>query len=199
MGFSDLESELISMTPPREFLDKNFTEAIPYNSQRRHVVNVMEKRLKLKTRPTFDWKSMKLNLPYLVGTTLDSTFRKSIIIGDTFLWIRGYFPEVLVNPESDVGMQYYLQLGQSAYGNAYKAGRKSKGNLSDVVLFDELADNYKNLVRAIFEFKLRFLPPNKNLAERVLRKMDAVLYHGELFEIYPILHGRSFEKPTILH
>ncbi|MBS3096985.1 hypothetical protein J4480_06130 [Candidatus Woesearchaeota archaeon] len=186
--------DLISRENPREFFDRNLS--IPYEKQRKHVAERVMLRF---LRHNLHLKQGEIKIQNVVGSNLKSSYRKSEFIGNLSLFLDGYRTEFLLQPELGGGLDYFITLGQRAYWYAYKAGRKIKGNVSEVTNFEEMADNYRNLVKAIFEFKIRFLPQDKELSDKVLREMDLALYHGGLSDLYPILHGKSIEQIPTLH
>lgn len=201
MESGGLDIDIVSKQEPHEFFDKEFYEHIPERRQRKHVVsNVMVYFMNSKNLKLSGWQPISEDFKKMVGTGWDEDSERLKHTGNELLWLISNMTDLFISRYAPkMGLEYFIQAGQLAYSHAFKIESRLKGNNPSVFVFDEMADNYKNLVRAIFESRVRFLHPDKDLSEKVIREMDDVLYYGSLPQLYKILHGRSVEKPPTLH
>ena len=77
-----------------------------------------------------------------------SRMQKLREVGDTSLFVSGFFPDSLNRSLIDV--DYYIGMGELAYGHLAHAGAASRGALWREV-FAELADNFKRFVAVLAE------------------------------------------------
>lgn len=194
----------IIRTAPRHIFSKAFRDLISDKYHRKHVVDVMVKYIPMEQtfnkprglngRLTFNWKSDLMEIPLVLGSDLH-VFDTWAEFGDEILW-KSRYPEHLVKSrEPRFGLEYSFDLARRSYDYAYKAGSRIFGRTRTIQLYDELADNFKNLARAVFEFRVLsekelVLPP------KVEREVRLVMYDGGPIRFYNPNKELS-KKPTI--
>lgn len=103
-------------------------------------------------------------------------------VGDTSLYVAGFFAESLSRTLVDV--DYYVGLGQSAYGQLARSFGGTRSNRSIGEVYEELAEKFPKFVDVLMQVRKR-----TNLAE-----LNQTTDIGKLYEIWLRTRDEWVEK-----
>ncbi|MBI2558267.1 hypothetical protein HYW20_03010 [Candidatus Woesearchaeota archaeon] len=120
--------------------------------------------------------------PMVVGSDMHA-FDMSAEYGDMILFMSRFPEQLAGSKESRFGLEHSFELARGFYNGAYKAGSKIFGHTPSIVLYDELADNLRELARAVFESRVDI--NNKKMLPKTAKEISDVFYNGEAIPSQP--------------
>jgi hypothetical protein len=123
-----------------------------------YLVNLLERF----ARPAPGWDSRPLALDYLESFHSPPPHRLAKLkhVGDTALFLAGVFMDRL--EREIVSTDYYMALGQTAYGHLADIGRERRDSV-----FGEMADRFPEFVRVLAEISWEQIFPGETHTVRI--------------------------------
>lgn len=185
-------------TSPRRFFSDIFHDLISDKRHRNYVVKVMLKYLnmgesfnrprELNGRVGIDWNWDPVEFPMVVGSFMHA-FDISAEYGDMMLFMSRYPEQLAGTKGSRFGLEYSFDSGRRFYNCAYLAGSKIFGHIPSIVLYDELADNFRELARAVFESRIDV--DKGKMSPRSSKEISDIFYHGGDRQLRESIKGQN--------